>query len=167
MNDARQARSGGESQGGGGSTWADQSEDRLFNHTRSTVQGCSSQSPQLGALRDEQSPRLYFRNPKLLHQTQGTTVLSPKEYHEISPTNLLLSAAVRLSLPNDVSCSYANSWLWVGSDSPRNSRNPGYRKVQRRTGQRVVELSIPRRKTGEAGYTRCALDGTPSLICSR
>ena len=108
-----------------------------------------------------------FEIPSYFIKPREPTVLSPKEYHEISPTNLLLSAAVRLSLPNDVSCSYANSWLWVGSDSPRDSRNPGYRKVQRRTGQRVVELSIPRRKTGEAGYTRCALDGTPSLICSR
>ena len=97
------------------------------------------------------------------------TVLSHKEYHELSSTNLMVSEVVCLPLPNDISRSYADFWLCaIGFDRPCDSRDLGYRKVQCCTERGIDQFSTPRGETGETSHTRYALDGTllfPSLTC--
>ena len=91
------------------------------------------------------------------------TVLSHKEYHELSSTNLMLPSVVRLPLPHYVVPEVYADPLSCATDCdrPRNSRDPGYRKVQRCTERGIVELSAYDGETCEAGDTRHALDGTP------
>ena len=90
-------------------------------------------------------PRSYLIKPR------EPTILSHKEYHEISSTNLLLPLVVRLPLPNHKPRSYPNSSSRViVFDYARSSRALGYRKVQHRIGRGIVELSAPRGETGEA-----------------
>ena len=52
----------------------------------------------------------------------------------------------------------------IGPDFPRSSRDLGYRKVQCRTEQDVIELSAHRGEAGETEYTRRTLEGTPITL---
>jgi len=99
--------------------------------------------------------------PTYLVEPREPTVLSHKEYHELSSTDLLLSWTV--SPPLRMTCLDATLTPspGIGSQRLRNSRDLGYRKVQGRPEQGTVELSAPRGETGETGYTRRTLEGTP------
>jgi len=103
-------------------------------------------------------PCSYFIKPR------EPTILSHKEYHEISSTNLLLPLVVRLPLPNDTPQSDVNpSSRGIVFDRAHSSRALEYRKVQYRTGRSIVKLSPPCGETGQAGYTRQTLGGMPPL----
>jgi len=62
----------------------------------------ASYRPQLRGDRNEQSPSHAFKMPGYLIKPREPTVLSHKEYHELSSGNLTLSAVVRLPFLNDV-----------------------------------------------------------------
>ena len=107
---------------------------------------------------------LDFRMPSYLIKPREPTVLSHKEYHELSSTNLLLSTAVspRPPLPNITLRRYTNPRSCAtGLHRPHNSRDLGHRKVQPRIGRGIVELSAPCGETSETKYARRTLDGPP------
>ena len=99
--------------------------------------------------------------PRYLVKPREPTVLSHKEYHELSPTDLLLSWTVSPPLPNDERGATLILDPGTGSDFQRSSGDLGHRKVQRRAEQGVVEVSAHRGETSETGYARCTLEGTP------
>ena len=68
-----------------------------------------------------------------------------------------------LSLSDNISYSYTNSWLWDRFRLLTSFGDLGHRKVEHHTEQNIVELSAPRWRIRETGYTRCILDGTPLL----
>jgi len=136
---------------------------RRYNSTRRVAPSVSSSARASLRIRangeQEQFP---FRPPNPTHhgskssdpcsyliKPREPTVLSHKEYHELSSTNLLLALVVRPPIPNDMSRSYANPWsCGIVFDCSHNPRALGCRKVQYRTGRDVVELSASRGKTG-------------------
>ena len=118
--------------------------------------------PQLRGHRDEQSPSHAFKMPLYLVKPREPTILSHKEYHELSSANLMLSAVVMLPFPSEVPQNQTNPWFCAaGPDRPHNSRDLGHRKVQRCIGRGVVELSAPCGETGQTKYTRGTLEGAP------
>ena len=68
-----------------------------------------------------------------------------------------------LSLSDNISYSYTNSWLWDRFRLLTSFGDLGHRKVEHHTEQNIGELSAPRWRIRETGYTRCILDGTPLL----
>ena len=98
---------------------------------------------------------IYFVKPK------EPTVLSHKEYHELSSTDLLLSWTVSPPLHITYPKATLTPGHGIGSERPRSSRDLGYRKVQRCTEQDVVKFSAHRGETSETGYTRHTLEGIP------
>jgi len=102
--------------------------------------------------------------PNYFIKPREPTVLSHKEYHELSSNNLLLASAVSCHAEMIYCEATLTPGPGIGSDRPHHSRILGYRKVQHRTWQCIVELSTPCGETGETGHTRRSLEGTPLFL---
>ena len=126
------------------------------------VRHCSQRKSTLVPVATTTVPKSYGLNmPIYFVKPKEPTVLSHKEYHELSSTDLLLSWTVSPPLHMIYPKATLTPGHGIGSERPRSSRDLGYRKVQRCTEQDVVKFSAHRGETSETGYTRHTLEGIP------